>query len=103
MARIILKDAPILLLDEPTAALDTQSEAEVLETLNRLMKDKTVVIISHRLSSLRGVDEILVVDAGSIRARGTHPQLIAQDALYRQFVERQAIHDVSTLPAGGSS
>jgi len=103
LARIILKDAPILLLDEPTAALDTQSEAEVLETLNRLMKDKTVVIISHRLSSLRGVDEILVVDAGSIRARGTHDQLIAQDALYRQFVERQAIHDVATLPAGGSS
>jgi subfamily B ATP-binding cassette protein MsbA/ATP-binding cassette subfamily B protein AbcA/BmrA len=100
---MILKDAPIMLLDEPTAALDTQSEAEVLDTLTRLMVDKTVVIISHRLSSLRGVDEILVVDNGSIRARGTHAQLIAQDELYRQFVERQAIRDESAITVGGSS
>lgn len=103
LARMILKDAPIMLLDEPTAALDTQSEAEVLDTLTRLMVDKTVVIISHRLSSLRGVDEILVVDNGSIRARGTHAQLIAQDELYRQFVERQAIRDESAITVGGSS
>ena len=103
LARIILKDAPILLLDEPTAALDTQSEAEVLDTFTRLMVDKTVVIISHRLSSLRGVDEILVVDAGRIRARGTHAQLISQDDLYRQFIERQAIRDESVITVGGSS
>lgn len=103
LARMILKDASILLLDEPTAALDTQSEAEVLETLTRIMQGRTVVIISHRLSSLRGANEILVVDAGGIRARGTHHQLIARDELYRQFIERQAIQDKVTLPAGGSS
>jgi ABC-type multidrug transport system fused ATPase/permease subunit len=103
LARMILKDSPILLLDEPTASLDTQSEAEVLDALGSLMADKTVVIISHRLSSLRGVDEILVVDAGSIRARGTHDELIASDALYRQFVERQVIKDGNHVKAGGSS
>lgn len=103
LARMILKDAPILLLDEPTAALDTQSEAEVLDALSHLMEDKTVVIISHRLSSLRNVDEILVIDNGSLRARGTHNQLIAQDSLYRQFVERQAIRDGDAIHVEGSS
>lgn len=103
LARMILKDAPILLLDEPTAALDTQSEAAVLDTLNDLTSCKTALIISHRLSSLRNVGEILVVDAGRIRARGTHQQLIAQDDLYRQFIERQAIQDSDMLPVGGAS
>jgi len=103
LGRMILKDAPILLLDEPTASLDAQSEAEVFDALGRLMEDKTVVIISHRLSSLRGVDEILVMDAGAIRAQGTHDELVASDALYRQFVERQAIKDEDSVGIGGPS
>ena len=103
LARMILKNAPILLLDEPTASLDTQSEAEVMATLGTLMQGKTVVIISHRLSALRGVDEILVMDSGSIRARGTHDELVAGDALYRQFVERQAINDARPVGIGGPS
>lgn len=103
LARMILKDAPILLLDEPTAALDTQAEAEVLGTLHRLMEDKTAVMISHRLSSLRGVDEILVIDHGRIRAKGTHHQLVRQDALYQQFIERQAIKEDAGIFAGGAT
>ena len=103
LARMILKNAPILLLDEPTASLDTQAEAEVMAALSTLMQDRTVVIISHRLSALRGVDEILVMDSGSIRARGTHDELVAGDALYRQFVERQATKDESLVAMGGQS
>ena len=103
LARMILKDAPILLLDEPTAALDTQSEAEVLAALEGLMRGKTVVVISHRLSALRSVDEILVMDAGSIQARGTHDDLVLRDPFYRQFVERQAVRDDVAMKIGGSS
>lgn len=103
LARMILKDAPILLLDEPTAALDTQSESEVLAALSHLMEGKTAVIVSHRLSSLRDVDEILVLDDGKLRARGPHAQLIAQDTFYRQFVERQAIRDEGSIRVGGAS
>ena len=89
LARMILKNAPILLLDEPTASLDTQSEAMVLNALDRLMAGRTTVIVSHRLSSLKKVDEILVVDGGRIRARGTHDELLVRDDLYRQLAQRQ--------------
>lgn len=100
LARLILEDAPILLLDEPTAALDTESETVVLEALDRTMKHKTTLIVSHRLSSLRGVDEILVIDGGRLRARGTHRSLLETDALYRLYVERQTCDN---SVAGGNS
>lgn len=103
LARMILKDAPILLLDEPTASLDTQSEAMVLDALDRLMADRTTVIVSHRLSSLKGVDEILLVDGGRISARGTHEELLAQDALYRQLAQRQVNGLEASRATGGTT
>ena len=103
LARVILKDAPILLLDEPTASLDTQSEAMVLDALDRLMADRTTVIVSHRLSSLKGVDEILLVDGGRISARGTHEELLAQDELYRQLAQRQVNGLETSQPTGGTT
>jgi len=97
---VILKDAPIQLLDEPTASLDTQSEAMVLEALDRLMVERTTVIVSHRLSSLKGVDEILLVDGGRISARGTHEDLLARNELYRQLAQRQ-VNGLETSQATG--
>lgn len=89
LARAILKDAPILLLDEPTAALDSESEAAILDALERLIHEKTTILVSHRLSTLRSADEILLLDEGRIRARGRHEELLARDPLYRTFAERQ--------------
>ena len=89
LARMILKDAPIVLLDEPTAALDTQSESVVLEALGRLAEGKTTVLVSHRLSTLKRADEILIVDGGAIRASGTHDELYATDPFYREFADHQ--------------
>ncbi|MGN9841237.1 ABC transporter ATP-binding protein [Nonomuraea sp. H19] len=77
IARAILKDAPVVLLDEPTAALDTESEVVVQEAIDELVKGKTVVVIAHRLSTIVGADQILVVDGGRIVQRGTHAALLA--------------------------
>lgn len=90
LARAILKDAPILLLDEPTSALDTQSEAIIQEVLERLMRGKTVIIVAHRLSTLRNVDKILVLDQGQIREIGTHLELMRTDSLYKRLYLKQA-------------
>jgi subfamily B ATP-binding cassette protein MsbA/ATP-binding cassette subfamily B protein AbcA/BmrA len=90
LARAILKDAPILLLDEPTSALDTQSEAIIQEVLERLMRGKPVIIVAHRLSTLRNADQILVLDQGQIRERGTHAELMGTDSLYRRLYLKQA-------------
>lgn len=89
LARAILKDAPILLLDEPTSALDTQSEAIIQEVLERLMRRKTVIIVAHRLSTLRNVDKILVLDSGQIRESGTHAELMGTDSLYKRLYLKQ--------------
>jgi ABC-type multidrug transport system fused ATPase/permease subunit len=90
LARAFLKDAPILLLDEPTASLDTESEARVLEAVRRLSEGRTTLVVSHRLSTLRDADEILVLADGRIRERGTHVELLQMDSLYRRFYEQQA-------------
>lgn len=83
IARAILKDAPILLLDEATSALDNTSERIVQEALNELMKDRTTLVIAHRLTTIQDADIILVLDHGRIIAQGTHQQLLAQCAAYR--------------------
>ena len=89
IARALLKDAPILILDEPTANLDPQTERQVLETLFRVMEDKTSLLITHRLVGLEHFDEILVMDNGRIMERGTHRELRERQGLYRRLWELQ--------------
>ena len=82
IARAILKNAPIVILDEPTAALDTESEVAVQEAIDKLVKDKTVIVIAHRLSTIAGADNILVVDNGEIIETGKHDELVAKKGKY---------------------
>lgn len=90
IARAILHDSPILILDEPSTGLDAESEKLVLDALRHLMKDKTTLMIAHRLSSIRSADLILVLENGEITERGTHQELLAAGGLYARFYEMQA-------------
>ena len=101
LARAILKDAPILLLDEPTSALDTQSEALVQEALDRLMEGRSVLVVAHRLSTIRDASNVLVLDRGTIVESGTHGQLVQDDTLYRRLYLRQASAERKTGRAIG--
>ncbi|HDS1218121.1 lipid A export permease/ATP-binding protein MsbA [Stenotrophomonas maltophilia] len=94
IARAILRDAPILILDEATAALDNESERLVQDALQRLMPERTTLVIAHRLSTIEHADQVLVMDHGRIVERGTHHELLAMGGLYQhlhsmQFRERQ--------------
>jgi ABC-type multidrug transport system fused ATPase/permease subunit len=78
IARAILKNAPILILDEATSSLDSASEVLIQDALDVLMKDKTVIVIAHRLSTIRKMDRIIVIDGGKIIEQGTHDELISR-------------------------
>ena len=90
LARVILKDAPILVLDEATSALDSEVEAAIQQTLYGMMEGKTVIAIAHRLSTIAQMDRILVMDQGRIVEEGSHSELLAQGGLYSQFWARQS-------------
>jgi len=85
IARALLKNAPILVLDEATAFIDPENEALIQEAINELAKDKTLIIIAHRLSTITGADQILVLDEGKVVARGTHDKLLEAGSLYKNM------------------
>ncbi len=86
IARAMMKDAPIIILDEATANVDPENEKELMEAITELTQEKTVIMIAHRLKTVRHADQILVVDKGQIVQRGTHEELMAQDGIYRRFI-----------------
>ena len=91
IARAVLKNPPILILDEATASLDSESERSVQEALDRLMSSRTTVAIAHRLSTVRGADEIVVLDGGRIVERGVHEELLAAGGYYKKLYDMQSL------------
>jgi subfamily B ATP-binding cassette protein MsbA len=92
IARAILKNAPILVLDEATSALDTESERLIQDALQRLMRDRTTLVIAHRLSTVEHADRIVVLDRGRIVERGSHAELLAAGGAYAAL-HRMQFHD----------
>ncbi|MET0461551.1 MAG: ABC transporter ATP-binding protein [Chitinophagaceae bacterium] len=91
IARAVLKNPPILILDEATSSLDTESERLVQDAINNMMQNRTSIVIAHRLSTIRHADEIIVLQKGKIVERGTHAELIAHNGFYRKLVEMQEV------------
>ena len=89
IARAILKESPILILDEATASLDSDSEKEVHKAINNLIKNKTVIIIAHRLSTIMSADHIIVLNNGKLVEQGTHQELINQSGEYKSLYDGQ--------------
>jgi subfamily B ATP-binding cassette protein MsbA len=93
IARALLKDAPILILDEATSALDAESEKMVRQALERLMRDRTTLVIAHRLATVKQADQVVVLDQGRVVEVGTHEALLSRpDGLY-QYLHHLQLHD----------
>ena len=86
-ARAILKDAPIIILDEATSSVDPENQHALLTAINELTCGKTLIIIAHRLSTIKDADQIIVLDNGHVVQQGTHETLLQQDGIYRRFVK----------------
>jgi subfamily B ATP-binding cassette protein MsbA len=100
IARAILRNAPILILDEPTASLDTESEKLVMEALERLMQGRTVITIAHRLSTIADADKIVVLKGGFIAEEGAHDELMKRKEIYAGLYNIQAgVTPLSGTPA----
>jgi subfamily B ATP-binding cassette protein MsbA len=91
IARAVLKNPPILILDEATSSLDTESERLVQDAINNMMQNRTSIVIAHRLSTIRHANEIIVLQKGKIVERGTHDFLMRQNGFYRRLVEMQEV------------
>ena len=87
IARAIMKDAPVIILDEATANVDPESETELTAAIEELTKEKTIIMIAHRLKTVRNADQIFVVDNGKIIQHGIHDELIRKNGIYKTFVE----------------
>lgn len=91
IARAILKDAPIIILDEATANVDPENEKDLVDAIDALTKEKTILMIAHRLKTVRNADQILVVDKGQIVQQGRHEELMKEDGIYKRFVNAREI------------
>ena len=91
IARAIMKDAPIIVLDEATANVDPENEKELMEAIDALTKKKTILMIAHRLKTVRSADQIIVVDKGKIAEQGTHTSLMRKDGIYRRFIDARKL------------
>ena len=99
MARALVKNAPILILDEATSSLDTESELVVQKALENLMRGRTTLVIAHRLSTVRNADRILTISNGKIVEEGNHQELMEKNGEYRRLYEMQfRMHDPMNLP-----
>ena len=87
IARAIMKDAPVVILDEATSSVDPENEHLLMAAISELTRGKTLVTIAHRLNTVRDADQILVVDEGRIVQRGTHEELMREPGIYRRFIE----------------
>ena len=90
LARAFLKDAPVVVLDEPTAYLDPEVEEQVQEAMARLLKGRTALVIAHRLNSVQAADRVLLMDGGRLVSQGTHGSLLERSELYRRMVRAYA-------------
>ena len=89
VARAILKDAPIILLDEATASLDIENESLVQQSINELVKGKTIIIVAHHLNTIKNADKIVVIDDKKVVEEGTHTQLMEKKGLYNELWKKQ--------------
>ena len=89
IARALLKDAPVILLDEATASLDVDNETQIQEAISRLIKGKTVLVIAHRMRTIENADKIVVLDGGVVEESGTHDELMKKNGLYARLVKLQ--------------
>jgi len=90
IARALLRDAPVLLLDEATSALDSESEAHIQDALWRMMEGRTAIVVAHRLSTVAGMDRLVVLDRGRVVEQGSHVELLARGGGYAQLWQRQS-------------
>jgi ATP-binding cassette subfamily B protein len=93
IARAIVIDPKILILDDSLSAVDTHTEEEILSRLGAVMRQRTSIIVSHRISTVRGADQILVLDRGCIAERGTHDELLAMNGLYADLHKKQLLEE----------
>jgi len=91
IARAIMKDAPIIILDEATANVDPENEKDLVDAIEALTKEKTIIMIAHRLKTVRNADRILVVDKGQIVEQGKHDELMKQNGIYKKFVNAREL------------